>query len=98
MKYQKYVDSQKKECNGTHLNKGSGPLFTFKQSIHTLAYSPPFYSSFLMEYRISWPVLQKGSILPMKALLCIMVRNDTVMENLLSHYLWKQNKIIKLIF
>lgn len=24
MKYQKYVDSQKKECNGRYLNKGSG--------------------------------------------------------------------------
>lgn len=59
MKYQKYVDSQKKECNGRYLNKGSGPLFTLKQSIHTLAYPLPFYSSVLREYRIWWPVLQK---------------------------------------
>lgn len=59
MKYQKYVDSQKKECNGRYLNKGSGPLFTLKQSIHTLAYSPPFYSSVSLEHRIWWAVFRK---------------------------------------
>lgn len=68
MKSQKYVYSQKKDCNGRYLNKGRGPLFTFKQSIHNLAYSPPFYSSVLMGYRIWWLVLQKGSVLPMMAL------------------------------
>lgn len=51
------MDSQKGECNGRYLNKANGPLFIFKQSIHTLALPPPFYCPVLSEHGIWWIIL-----------------------------------------